>query len=438
MLDKRKGPGAGGAGDPSKESSAERRSNSKKGNGSKVPSDYREATDFQWRHQGKRLSADEAIVREHLRLFHELAARSCDGIKDPGYVQLTRIHHLGRRPKPLSALYKIGDVEPMVQQVLADNAAGHNCYVEARTVRPSAGGKRGDARATGVVFSFVTDSDSDTGRVGKLAIESSLTVETSPGNTHEWLSLGRAIPYEEAKPIGEAMRIHVGGDHCSGNPVQPYRIAGTVNWPNQQKRERGRVPVLTQIKHYSGKTYTADDLRTAFPTPQEKQATGSSSKSNKKSASENVDWSLAELQLPDDLKRLIQDGVPEGDRSDQFHHAVGWLKDHGWTVEAITALLEKYPDGIAAKYAGRIAQEVERSFPKLEDRCNGTKGGKDDDGGMMEVKGRKRSSTHRDERPARGRETEWQDPCSGIRRQSSHRRLQSSGIFEHPGFSRLP
>ena len=46
MLDKRKGPGAGGAEDPSKDDSAERRSNSKKDDGSKVPSDYREATDF--------------------------------------------------------------------------------------------------------------------------------------------------------------------------------------------------------------------------------------------------------------------------------------------------------------------------------------------------------------------------------------------------------
>jgi hypothetical protein len=46
MLDKRKGPGAGGAEDPSKDDSAEPRSNNKKHNGSKVPSDCREATDF--------------------------------------------------------------------------------------------------------------------------------------------------------------------------------------------------------------------------------------------------------------------------------------------------------------------------------------------------------------------------------------------------------
>ena len=46
MLDKRKGPGAGGAEDPSKDDSAARRSNSEKADGSKVPSDCHEATDF--------------------------------------------------------------------------------------------------------------------------------------------------------------------------------------------------------------------------------------------------------------------------------------------------------------------------------------------------------------------------------------------------------
>ena len=46
MLDKRKGPGAGSAEDPSKDDSAERRSDSKKDNRSKVLSDHRVSIDF--------------------------------------------------------------------------------------------------------------------------------------------------------------------------------------------------------------------------------------------------------------------------------------------------------------------------------------------------------------------------------------------------------
>jgi hypothetical protein len=46
MLDKRKGPGAGGAEDPSKNDSAEHRSNSEKGDGSKVPPDFLQDTAY--------------------------------------------------------------------------------------------------------------------------------------------------------------------------------------------------------------------------------------------------------------------------------------------------------------------------------------------------------------------------------------------------------
>jgi hypothetical protein len=73
-----------------------------------------------------------------------------------------------------------------------------------------------------------------------------------------------------------------------------------------------------------------------------------------------------EFSLPNELMKLIRDGAPEGDRSDQFHHAVKWLKDEDTDLDDIIALLEKYPDGIAAKYAAdnRIAKEATRVYGK--------------------------------------------------------------------------
>lgn len=64
--------------------------------------------------------------------------------------------------------------------------------------------------------------------------------------------------------------------------------------------------------------------------------------------------------LHPDLMRLITQGAPEGQRSDQFFHAVRWCADSGLGAAAIAALLEQYPEGIAAKYAGRLAAEVAR------------------------------------------------------------------------------
>jgi hypothetical protein len=69
-----------------------------------------------------------------------------------------------------------------------------------------------------------------------------------------------------------------------------------------------------------------------------------------------------------DLYTLIHDGVSEGSlqRSDQFHHAVGWLYDLDWSINGIVWLLERHPQGIASKYEGRLRQEVERSFNKAK------------------------------------------------------------------------
>jgi hypothetical protein len=72
--------------------------------------------------------------------------------------------------------------------------------------------------------------------------------------------------------------------------------------------------------------------------------------------------------------RAIRDGGvskglgAKGDKSGSglFHYIVGELKKRKWTVEAIAALLEKYPNGASAKYNGRILEEVRRSYDKVE------------------------------------------------------------------------
>lgn len=77
-----------------------------------------------------------------------------------------------------------------------------------------------------------------------------------------------------------------------------------------------------------------------------------------------LDFNDADPQLPPELLDLIRNGAPVSDRSEQFHHVAGWLKDLGYTVEAIEALLGRYPNGIARKYQGRLRPEIERCFGK--------------------------------------------------------------------------
>jgi DNA polymerase I-like protein with 3'-5' exonuclease and polymerase domains len=65
------------------------------------------------------------------------------------------------------------------------------------------------------------------------------------------------------------------------------------------------------------------------------------------------------------LYKLIADGVAEPNRSSQFFAAVAHLKRLGWSIDGIVWLLEKHPNGIASKYAGRLPKEVERVFDKV-------------------------------------------------------------------------
>jgi hypothetical protein len=64
------------------------------------------------------------------------------------------------------------------------------------------------------------------------------------------------------------------------------------------------------------------------------------------------------------IDSIIRNGASEGERSELFQKAVWSLANKGWSAEQITDELARYPNGIGAKYAGRLHTEVERSYRK--------------------------------------------------------------------------
>jgi hypothetical protein len=70
-------------------------------------------------------------------------------------------------------------------------------------------------------------------------------------------------------------------------------------------------------------------------------------------------------RVPEQLMQLIREGVEAPRRSQRFMQVIGRLERLGWSVGEITALLEQYPDGIAAKYEGRLQREVERAYQRI-------------------------------------------------------------------------
>src|SRR5262249_44895248 len=172
-----------------------------------------------------------------------------------------------------------------------------------------------------------------------------------------WFFLRKAVSAEVGKALGERIRAATRADHDTGNVVQPYRVAGTVNYPNAKKIERGRVTVPTRIVEFDPEQFL--DIE-AFPPPQTNDA-------GTTPGNGQGDGDLD--RIPADTLAVIRNGPHQGDdRSYVFWNVMLVLKSLGFTIDGITALLEQYPNGIAVKYRGRLRKQVEHIYNKIKDR----------------------------------------------------------------------
>src|SRR5438128_7593201 len=147
---------------------------------------------------------DEATVREFLTLISRQAAQACAHINEPGYLQLTCIHPIDRAVVPTR--FEIGDVEGIVEQSIADALEGYNVYVEGRTLTGATNRGNGRGKIEDTDGVLVIDRDADKNKAGNLnGVEPSLSVQTSAGNSHDWLFLDRAI----SAPDGQLLRAAI-------------------------------------------------------------------------------------------------------------------------------------------------------------------------------------------------------------------------------------
>jgi hypothetical protein len=302
------------------------------------------------------LQVDPATVHEFLEIIHAQAARALEGADQPGLLQLVRIHPADG--KVVAAQFTIGDLDRMVAAALDDAAAGHNVYVEARTVAKGAA-KRGLLADTRGVFAFVVDADADKGKASCVEIDASLTVETSPGNFHHWLFLDRALTAEEARPIGDAIRAATGADAATGVITQPYRVAGTPNLPDRRKIARGRVATPTHILAQTGRLWTPAELLVAF-----------SPKARPNGAARTTPAGQADPTPRERIERLVSEQVE--DRSARFFAAARAAVKAGMILDELEGLMREHPEGCASKYLegrDRLREELERVWPKVEEEA---------------------------------------------------------------------
>jgi hypothetical protein len=303
------------------------------------------------------IEVDEAIVRDFLKIVSDHVVELAKGAARPGVLQICCLSPVDEKLIPHR--FRLSDVEGKVKTAVEAAKAGLNVYLEARTVRADLrGAKRGGLDDTEFVFGLVVDSDNDKGKGGTITARPSFVIETSSGNYHYWYFFAQRAAARRAQQIGDAMRASTGADQDTGVVTQCYRIPGTPNYPSRAKQARGRTAVEpTRIVEWTGRLWNPDEAEAQTATPVVSATVTP------------VSISSLEATLPDDLLQKIRDGgVGNGNdtsRSALFHHVIAELKKRRWSGEQIRALLETYPSGVAAKYQGRLADEIGRSYAKV-------------------------------------------------------------------------
>jgi hypothetical protein len=312
---------------------------------------------------------DEPTVREFVTLLHNRAAGALSHVRRPGVLQLVSIapDDRGMSVSP----FAIGDVEHMTEAALIDARAGRNVFVEARTVRPGRPEERGRGKLESTVgcFALVIDRDADTGKAGYVNGNDTTVIETSPGNSHEWLFLRRALDAGDAKPLGELIRKAAGADHDTGVITQPYRIPGTPNFPNAKKIARGRATVSTKLIRVSDRLWTPGEIEAAFSTGEMQVAKTQPAGKDVRALKRDGLGRSTPRKSAVVKKKLAAKVTAETDRSTAFQSAVNAAVRAGMTPDDTEALMRQHPDGCAGKYlegGDRLRAEIDRSYEKAK------------------------------------------------------------------------
>jgi len=260
----------------------------------------------------------------------------------------------------------------MVEQIeLLSHELHRNVYIPLAILAPELPPrKKGDETQVVATLGLVADFDDDHAATyaERMPVSANYVLETSPGRFQAFLLFQEPAAPSRVKRIAELLKDCTGCDHGTADISHVWRVAGTPNSPNKKKVDEGRSasPQIVGIAQRWDGSLTCIETLELVLNEQVKAAEDRTKKARKANGNAGNGGYAGEDGIPSDLLKVIRDGVEEGRRSDEFFRAVAELKELGWTIDGITALFEKHPNGIAAKYAGRIRVEVERVYKKIE------------------------------------------------------------------------
>ena len=152
----------------------------------------------------------------------------------------------------------------------------------------------------------------------------------------------------EAEKRNQYHAKQLGGDKGVFSSDRLWRLPGTTNVPTVKKKAQGRRSKVAYIAQWdNGRRYPLED----FPLP----------------PTPTIATTTTIARPPAETPRHLEDRMRAsevGHRSEDFHAAVCGLADRGFSLDQIEAELQKHPNGPAAKYAGRLREEIQRSLTK--------------------------------------------------------------------------
>jgi len=270
-----------------------------------------------------------------------------------------------------AARFKHIDIKAAVQHAQSMNAANQNVYMCINPISPiaqiAAGKAAKDTDIMAALFCFA-DADSDNSMRNVMALAGpQFTMSVKTGTTpyvrgHAYWRLEEPCYNLDAwRNVQASIAASLGTDPAVINPSRIMRVAGTVSWPNDDKRKRGYQPELTTLRtefSTDRDPVPFERMMRAFPPAQQRTSTASTDAPagiQIDLGQQAMDRALAEADILQgnnwhaNIIRLVASYVSRGLADSEIHALTDRLTLAGYTTEDTRREVQQAIDGARAK-----------------------------------------------------------------------------------------
>ena len=315
-------------------------------------------------------------MRWHIKYIHDRA----EGIEGVIILCWEYIDPRTQKSKFRCKAFPVGDHGAMAAKAIElAHRLNVNVWISWHVMRPGLSKySRGTKEDIVKVLALPVDFDRDTGKAGTLPCEPTLDIITSeiPAlNRQPIYVFDRPLDPGEAERLAKGLQVCTGSDGGTGDIAHIWRVAGTRNWPNEKKLERGRPKEPQDVRFSDAGTNELFDpeefrllLEEKFGKKLEDLDSSNRSASSGETYTNGFDQDETETlfqSLPPTLRKTIQDPPDTNDRSRDCNSVYWQLFHKGLLPDQASAALRMHPNGIAKKFIDRGGTALEEDITRV-------------------------------------------------------------------------